>query len=422
MDAALSPETKPIRTPAFRSNPGLDALRAFAALGVVALHAGVPYLRHPMPGLVWPVQDRASSLVDAACWAIEVMIMPLFLIIAGFLLWHSAGKLSPASLVKQRAKRLLVPLLFGVLVILPLDLYLWTIGLIGEGVVPLIKLKSLKFDEPLASQIWGLSHLWFLLYVFLYVSVFAAMSVVGIRMDAVLRSPKRRWLASFLIFVVAVVTLTLRPEIVWGFQHAFLPVPSKWIYSGAFFTLGLILALADPALTRLKQVGGGTLFLGVSLMIGAVMLGQMHLDSRQNPGGIGHWAGEGALALCTTSAAAFVSLGLIGCSQRLSRLPSAITYLAAASFWIYLVHHPLLGLIHMDFKWAWASGSPTWKWLLSFTFSATLCVLSYSAFIRGTRFGSLIGVSSPPKTKSPSETQPSEPTSNVATNPPRKAA
>jgi glucan biosynthesis protein C len=125
---------------------GLDVLRVFAAMAVVVLHASVPYLRIRMPGLVWPVGDNSSRWVDAVFWGIEVMIMPLFLVIAGFLLWRSSRRLSPGQLVSSRAKRILIPLAFGILVILPIDLYIWTVGLVADGAVEPIKLKSLKFD------------------------------------------------------------------------------------------------------------------------------------------------------------------------------------------------------------------------------------------------------------------------------------
>ena len=60
---------------------GLDRVRALAALGVVLLHACVPYLRHPMPGLTWPIRDTTSATVDWLFWSIEVFIMPVFLIV-----------------------------------------------------------------------------------------------------------------------------------------------------------------------------------------------------------------------------------------------------------------------------------------------------------------------------------------------------
>ncbi|MEM6471229.1 MAG: acyltransferase [Planctomycetota bacterium] len=373
--------------PRLGTNAGLDAVRAFAALGVVALHAGVPYLVHPMPGLIWPVRDRSSGIVDALFWGIEVMIMPLFLIVAGFLVWHSATRMSPGSLVKHRAKRLLVPLMFGVLVILPIDLYLWTIGFVGEDIVPLIKLKSLKFDPPLSEQIWGLSHLWFLLYAFLYVCVFA----LGLKLPRPSqRTSSHVKLIAGIALAAGIVILWMRPEVVWGFQHAFLPVPSKWIYSGLFFGGGVRLAQHDPTLVRAKRTGPAMLFAGMIALTIAVMSGTFALATPSNDPVAFHPL---VAAVATPIAAWLVSLGLIGCSQYLRTIPGWIKFLATASFWIYLVHHPLLGLAHMDLKWVWQEGPALMKFLLSLGIATSLSLASYAVFIDGTRFGRLIGLS-----------------------------
>ena len=36
---------------------GLDALRGIAAILVVLLHTGIPYMTDPLPYLVWPARD-----------------------------------------------------------------------------------------------------------------------------------------------------------------------------------------------------------------------------------------------------------------------------------------------------------------------------------------------------------------------------
>mgnify|MGYP001820838048 CR=1 FL=1 len=207
---------------------GLDMLRVFAAMAVVLLHAGVPYLQTRMPGLVWPVSDNSSRVVDAIFWGIEVMIMPLFLVIAGFLFWRSARRLSPWQLVGSRAKRMLIPLAFGIVVVLPIDLYIWTVGLVADGTVDPIKLKSLKFDPPIANNIWGLAHLWFLLYVFLYVVVAATLFRLAsfAFIKRVARTVAQRNVFVPALSCIAGLTLFAARVVVWGFQHAVLPVPS----------------------------------------------------------------------------------------------------------------------------------------------------------------------------------------------------
>jgi peptidoglycan/LPS O-acetylase OafA/YrhL len=394
---------------------GVELVRAAAALAVVTLHAGVPYLQHPMPGLIWPVRDSPSLVVDALFWGIEVVIMPVFLAVAGFLLCRSAQRLSPWQLVLSRARRLLVPLLFGVFVVLPIDLYIWTLGLVAEGVVPLVKLKSLKFASPVADQIWGLSHLWFLLYVFLYVVCMAGVLHIGGAKRVRARCPTARrpqglrigtgraatpWGIAAVVslaLLAAVATLTLRPEVVWGFQHAFLPVPSKWVYSGLFFLAGFGLASIDPNLAGCARRAPRLLALGGVMLLGAVRLGTWSLleAERMPEDGL---LSRATLALLTVLAAGTLTAGILGAAAgSLRTAPRWIRYLAAASFWIYLVHHPLLGLIHIDLKWCWPAGAPELKMAISLVAATALSLSMYEIGVRRSVLGRWLGMALEPR-------------------------
>ncbi|TWU35080.1 acyltransferase family protein [Novipirellula artificiosorum] len=382
----VSPSTRPAEKPNFA---GFDALRAFSALAVVLLHACVPYLQHPMPGLAWTVRDRTSGLLDCLFWGIESFIMPIFLVLAGFLAWQTLSKKGPSILVSSRARRLLVPLAFAVCVVLPIGLYTWVLAWVAEGVVAPVKLKSLKFDGVIDQDLWGLSHLWFMLYLFLYVMV-AAIVFRGIsqsRKATVLRrSLAQPHLVSIGLFLVAFVVLAFRPEVVWGFQHAFAPVPSKWIYSGTFFAGGMLLASKDP---RLVWIQSKTPVLGiasVALLVTAVTMGRWHLQFS------GDALAKGFLAAITVLCAWSTTLFLIAASGSFQKLSLPIQYLAAASFWIYLVHHPILGLTHLDLKLTLADTPPTIKTAMAFATSVTVSVLSYEVMVRRTRLGRLLGM------------------------------
>lgn len=393
-----------------RPIPGFDVLRAFAALAVVALHAGVPYLKHPMPGLVWPVEDTGSHVVDAIFWSIEVMIMPLFLMIAGFLMWRSSRRLTPGQLVQSRARRLLAPLAFGIVIVLPIDLYIWTVGLVAQGTVPVVKLKSFAFDPPISDQIWGLSHLWFLLYVFLYVVVAACLIRIAVYRP-VYRPVYRfvqHWITPIMrptvliaiLSSVAVAILVAAPEVVWGFQHAILPVPSKWIYSGVFFAAGCLLALHDAELTWASRMTPRILVLSVVLLTTSVILGTWSLG--QSPSGPRpNTAATFLLAVLTVAAASTTTIGLIGASARyVGRVSNPVRYVASASFWIYLIHHPLLGLIHFDIKTHWPAGSPIVKLCVSFVAATAVSLLLYESLVRRSWFGTLLGFSHSAKRES----------------------
>jgi glucan biosynthesis protein C len=367
---------------------GFDVVRALAVLGVVALHACVPYLRNPMPGLSWSVTDRPDALVDFAFWTIEVFIMPLFLAQAGYFAWQTLSHRGPSVLVKSRAKRLLIPLTFGCLVILPIDLHVWVLGWVADGLVEPVKLRSFKFDGDIDRNLWGTCHLWFLQYLFLYAALLAGWRTAEQKSRLLGRIRASAGTVALTLFAIAFVTLLVRPNVVWGFQHAFAPVPSKWIYSGVFFFAGALLASADPQLRRLQSTAGRLTASASLLLIAAVTMGRWHLA-----GGDGAVANS-ALALLTVAAAAAATFGLLGLATRLTHtVPTAIRYLAAASFWVYLVHHPIVVLVQQDLKWLLPAASPILKAVLSTGLTTVVSLLTYETLVRRTWLGRLLGFS-----------------------------
>lgn len=99
----------------------LDALRAFAMLLGIALHGAIPYA----PGFPWVVQDSQTSEVFSLLFmSIHGFRMPLFFLISGYftmMMWRQRGLL---ALVRQRALRILLPCLLGLVTILPLTHWL----------------------------------------------------------------------------------------------------------------------------------------------------------------------------------------------------------------------------------------------------------------------------------------------------------
>lgn len=435
--AAGAPIPIPDAIPSPDAIPGLDAVRAAAALGVVLLHCCVPYMQPEVPGLVWSVRDTPHWLASQCFWAIELFIMPVFLVLAGFLAWQSLQRSGPSRLIQTRARRLLIPLAFGMIVVLPLDLYAWLLGWVSEGVIPWKKLRSLKFDHGIDKDLWGLSHLWFLQYLFLYVLTLAAcvwgwrrVWPAGRHVPAVQRLSAQHLSASRLsagLLAVGCLTLVWSPEVVWGFQHRFYPVLSKWIYSGAFFACGVLLASLDPQLSWLKMRARGFVGPAVVFAGAALVLGQWHLRGGENQ------LASIMLAITTCVSASLITLGLIGlAAKHVKRLPLSVSYLAAASFWIYMVHHPLLGLIHTDLKWWFPNANPLMKLAAAFVVASTVSIATYEVWVRRSALGRLLGFQwqMPERAQSagdgPREILPMDPrreqTSVPATTPTRRAA
>ncbi len=393
---------------------GIDLIRVLAAILVVLLHASVPYLVHPMPGLAWPVVDTPSPLVDAVFWAIEVFIMPLFLVLAGYFAHRSLAAKSGRHFLRGRFKRLLVPFLAAVIVVLPADCYVWLLGWVVEGEIPLAKMRSLKLDPARTEHLWGTSHLWFLLYLYLYCVVLVALSRGLERLTdrrglggGVDRSSSRAATAVTwgLLVVTAVVTLAIAPEVVYGFQHSFLPVPSKWIYSGTFFAGGVWIATCDPQWRIIQRFEFRWLAFGCLALIFAVMVGQWSL----RPSGEARFAADGwllrtTLAALTVCAAWSMTLGLICAGHRLSpvllrrpRGAEVVRYLAGASLWVYVIHHPLVGLLHIDAKLLGPTVSPVIKAMTVTMVSLSLALATYEVWIRRTVVGRRSGFAAEPR-------------------------
>lgn len=366
---------------------GIDGLRAFAAVAVVMLHACVPYAKPSMAGLSWSVRDTPSAHVTVLFWSIELVIMPVFLVIAGFFAARSIASRGGWQVMTTRLSRLGWPLALAIVFLLPVDFYIWMLGWLADDVVTLREVRRLKFAAGVDRNLWGLSHLWFLQYLMIYTMILAA---VWPR----LRLWSARSVATYGLpgmFVAAAVALAMRPEVVWGFQHSFFPVLSKWVYSGAFFAAGVHWFQLDPQLRRIAEVSKRLLGPGVLLSAAAVGMGMWWLDAAGDPiawlnggwanvpalNGTARHAGSlavggmwvrGGLAILTVAAASITTFALVGmASSRVRPLGPVLSSLAAGSFLIYLLHHPVVGLAHIAAKFALPGVSPLAKIMMTTT-------------------------------------------------------
>lgn len=103
----------------------LDALRAIAMLLGIALHASMS-----LTGLPWVVQDtRTSSLLLLMYVSIHGFRMQLFMLVSGFFTMMVYRKRGLRSLVRQRFVRIFIPIMVGLVTVIPALDYasLWAI-------------------------------------------------------------------------------------------------------------------------------------------------------------------------------------------------------------------------------------------------------------------------------------------------------
>ena len=393
----------PAPPPATGRMPGFERVRAAAMLLVVAFHAALPYAHAGLPGLLWavPVNGEigrpAGVVADPLFWAAEAVIMPLFFAMSGFFSGRLGQTRAAEDFVAGRVRRVLVPLLVGVATVVGLSLAIWAVSFPLTGRSTWREFRRFNFPEPIRGTLWGPAHLWYLEYLFLW-------AMLQVPLDAVVRAAdegRNRAAARALRFVDRVgaspwrflalagavaAVLAIRPEVYLGFQHGWFPFRAKFLHAGACFGFGWLCwrhraALAgEGTLEPLMWLAAAGGVWPVVWLVGEVNAGVYPAEWLAVPVG---W--------CT---AVTVSAALLHGAA--SRRPAGrlAAWLAGASFWVYLVHQPLVG--GMQLALWFLPAAPDAKFAAVLVTVTAVC-LAAEPLSRRTRWGRLLTGQAPPR-------------------------
>lgn len=364
---------------------GLDYLRAGAALAVVLLHAAIPYMSHPFPIMKWAVTENSrSEAIDYLGWGINSFIMPLFFLMSGFLTSQASERRTASELLISRGKRLGAAFAIGCALILPLDLYAWLLGWVSQGELPIVKLRSLKIEGELRTHIDGFAHLWYLqclASLTLFAGIVKHFSPIRFRQVPL----------SWTLLGAAVgstLALRLEPEILLGFRNLWFPSLLKMLFYSGFFAVGWRFAKSEEAWRRSSWP--------VALSVAAALLFLCLIPEVQN-----HVANPVGGSRLTMLAIGYVLIGgaaslgvFTSCVGGFrSAPPQAIRYVANASLWIYLLHHPVVAIAQVDLlNTSLPAGLKTF---LSFVAGVVTPLLTYHLFVRNRLLGRLLDGSRP---------------------------
>ena len=344
----------------------MDALRGGAMLLGIFVHAAISYMPTNLEQLFWGIREKqTSTILDGLFWWVHACRLPLFFVIAGFFAVLVVESKGIAGFLKHRFKRLFVPYTIGILALLPIGfLYGWCSGLLMKRVQSGL-IQDFELDAYTRREILGPLHLWFLQDLIILSAIFIVVrwlvkgrkgegekgrrgegSTVGQGGASGSPSPLLPLsLSLFLPFALALPTMLL----LWYDSHpltahhnTFIPDVERLLYYGLFFGVGILLYRRRQSLTNVFAWPGS--HLALSLVPGSLML---ILLPDFLKGVLDPW-GRLTFATCAALLAWLTIFGFTGLALRCfrGRHPLA-NYLADSSYWVYLVHLPIICLIQL---------------------------------------------------------------------------
>lgn len=221
----------------------IDALRALAFALVILYHVGMYYVA----GWGWHIKSpHEAAWLQWPMRALNLWRMDLVFLVSGLALGFLQRGQSGGSLLRSRSWRLLLPLAFGMAVVVPYQPYVQGVanGLIEPGFGRFLlryfsggPWPAKAFDGADVGVTWN--HLWYLPYLWLYTAVLVLL------MPALRSAAGQRLRRAFLglrgraLFLLPVLPLALYSLVLWpNFPPTHDLIHDAWLHA-VYFTLFL---------------------------------------------------------------------------------------------------------------------------------------------------------------------------------------
>ena len=399
----------------------LDFVRAAAMLLGLVLHVCIFFM--PQENLFWGTGEYVGDEVNRQLLSfIHLFRMQLFFLMAGFFAQLVIDRKGFRHLVGDRFKRILLPFIAGILILMPLHMLLVN-G--GGGNYYNSTLDGMNFPERFRSVFLfgslddspgiddGLIHYWFLFYLLIfYVGHFTLRPILlalGIRripgFDGFMRltaGTKWGFLALAILsfpFQYLIVNIFLPPS---GFN---VPLLDLSFYL-AFYLFGVGLYINRDLLPTMARQAWFLIIISLPFLflvssptnrmtLGAPVVTDITtwtiFDTGSGTFGLPVLHEEGifhsgwdkvVMAFIRASLCWTLCLGFIGLAHRyLDKPRPAIRYLADSAYWVYWIHLPItfkLSYLAQQFEW----GSSLFKSYVVLVVSTILIYWSYNVLVR----------------------------------------
>ena len=385
---------------------GLDAVRGYALLLGIVFHATASFLPGPQ---IWPIVDTHRSLTLAGVFFVSHMFrMTTFFLIAGFFAHMVVEKRGVGAFIKDRAKRIALPLVVGWPILFPAILAAIVYGAyLATGHLP----KAPPPPAHPAPFAFPLSHLWFLYVLLLFYAASLALRALVLRLDGSrrIRSAADAIVATLVESSAAPLVLAAPIALVFYFGGSWLewfgvPGPDSSLIPNLPAAVEYFIAFGFGWLLNRQSVllnlvsRRWPLNLAAALGLTALCLGMVGVSPVIHPATPGLqravYASAYSLAMWTWTFA------VIGMALRfLANHSPARRYIADSSYWLYLIHLPLVMALQAmvsQFDWPWEA-----KILVILGVAFPLMFASYQLMVRHTFIGAILNGRRAPKPEKP---------------------
>jgi peptidoglycan/LPS O-acetylase OafA/YrhL len=324
----------------------------------------------------WYVKnDALSEALTYFIAFVHPFHMPLLFLLAGAATWFALGFRSAGQYAKERVIRLLIPFIFGLLVIVPPQSYFGLIGHTGysgsyfEWYPNFFSINSTDMDGYFLGG-FTLAHLWFILFLFVF-------SLIALPLFLYLRrreSGKRLtgWLAAFFSLPGAILLLAIPLWVAYGLID-FYPSP---LYFIAYFILGYLLVADsrfEKAIDRHKAV---------ALVLGPVLyLFVAYFEVTGYPWRNPSWLVPVIVAYIVGFAPWFFVVAILGYGRRfLTSNNKFLKYTGEASYPYYILHQTIIVIVGF-YVVQWQLGIAV-KYVLILVAATAVTALLYELLVR----------------------------------------
>ncbi|MDW7694293.1 acyltransferase family protein [Flammeovirgaceae bacterium SG7u.111] len=368
----------------------LDTLRAIMMQLGIVLHAATFYMITPVKGFQGLHDPESLFLFDIIKSLITLFRMPLFFLISGFfgaLLFKRKGF---SFMVKNRLNRIALPFT----VFLPLT---YPILRISFHLIINPQSSGANDTESVLSLLWPprVYHLWFLYYLIAF--YIAAISLNLIYCKLFSSSTQLKLNNLFLFFsenttghMAIPIAITTGLNIFWALVDAPLAFKTSSYYFTTFL-LGWVLYKNQKTLYQLTSFPWDKVAVGTTSFF--IFLAVSYHDSNSFPYIL---VQELTAAIATWN----MLWGILGLFQRYLSSPSkAGRYFSDASYWIYLIHYPIVALLSLSLLHVQIGA--VLKFIIVVSVTALSTLVSYHCFVRSTFIGQFLNGRKFPKEEFP---------------------